>query len=131
MVVLIPLCHCLETPIWPTLDEWKGKILVIEMSESNIDPKVFGDVLKNLNAQGILAVINGIIVGRPATEDYIEEYKETLKSIVGFEANRPELPIIFNVNVGHAYPICVLPLGIKCRLDCDKKTITLLESATK
>ena len=43
----------------------------------------------------------------------------------------PELPILFNVNFGHTEPIGVIPYGVKCRLDADKKTLTLLEPATE
>ena len=51
--------------------------------------------------------------------------------MVGFEAGRPELPILYNVNVGHAYPIGVFPLGLRYEIDCDRKRLTLLESATE
>jgi len=42
-----------------------------------------------------------------------------------------DLPIFYNVNFGHSMPITVLPYGIKTELDCEKKTITLLENATE
>ena len=63
-------------------------------------------------------------------KDKIEKYKEVYKQIIGFEANLPDLPILYNVNVGHAYPIGVFPLGLKSEIDCDNKTLTLLEKAT-
>lgn len=44
---------------------------------------------------------------------------------------RPELPILYNVNFGHAEPIGIIPIGIRCRLDAGKKTLTLLERATE
>lgn len=118
------------TSLWPTEDEWKDKILLLEMSEANISPIVVGDLLRNFMTQGILKNINGIIIGRPAVKDYAEEYKEVIKNIVSFEASRPDMPIIYNVNVGHAYPIHLLPLGERYQIDCDKKTLTLLEKAT-
>ena len=51
--------------------------------------------------------------------------------MVGFEAKRPDLPILYNVNFGHAEPIGILPIGARCRLDADNKTLTLLEPATE
>lgn len=51
--------------------------------------------------------------------------------MVGFEAGRPDLPILCNVNFGHAEPIGILPIGARCRLDADQKTLTLLEPATE
>lgn len=43
---------------------------------------------------------------------------------------RPDLPILYNVNVGHAYPIGVLALGLEYQIDCTNRTLTLLEAAT-
>ena len=50
--------------------------------------------------------------------------------VVAYEADRPDLPILYNVNVGHAYPIGVFPLGLEYEIDCDNKTLALLEAAT-
>ena len=121
----------LGTSLWPALEEWKGKILLIETSEVDMHEMVLSWFLRNLHAQGILHVIKGIVVGKPAIEDKVESYKAVYKQIVGFEANLPELPILYNVNVGHAYPIGVLPLCLQYEIDCDNKTLTLLEKATE
>lgn len=118
------------TKIWPSLKEWKGKILFIETAETNMPEYELCSLLRGLQAQGIFNVINGILVGKPAFEEKYETYKEVYKKVVGIEAGRPDLPIIYNVNFGHAEPIGILPIGIKCELDCDKKKITLLENAT-
>lgn len=120
----------LGTSLWPTLDQWKGKILLIETSEVDMHEMVLSWFLRNLHAQGILHAINGIIVGKPAVEEKLEKYKDVYKQVVGFEANLPDLPILYNVNVGHAYPIGVFPLGLRYEIDCDNKILTLLESAT-
>lgn len=120
----------LGTPLWPSLDDWKGKLLLIETSEVDMPEMVLAWLLRNLQAQGILNVINGIIVGKPAVEEKYERYKEVYRQIVGFEAGLPELPILYNVNVGHAYPIGVFPLGLRYQIDCEKKTLTLMEPAT-
>ena len=121
----------LGTSLWPTLDEWKGKILLIETSEVDMPEMVLCWFLRNLYTQGILHVINGIIVGKPAVEEKLDSYKAVYKQVVGFEANLPSLPILYNVNVGHAYPIGVFPLGLQYEIDCDNKTLTLIERATE
>ena len=118
------------TPLWPGVEEWRGKLLLLETSESNMSASFLSWCLRNLQAQGILQVINGIVVGKPAFPDKIEPYKEIYRQVVGFEAGRPDLPILYNVNVGHAYPIGVFPLGLRYEIDCDKKTFRLLEPAT-
>ena len=121
----------LGTSLWPTLEEWRGKLLLLETSEANMPEDVLSWFLRNLQTQGILDVIHGIVVGKPAFRDKCESYKNVFRQVVGFEADRPDLPILYNVNVGHAYPIGVFPLGLPYEIDCDKKTLTLLEPATR
>lgn len=121
----------LGTPIWPLKDEWRGKILFIETSEEDMSCTYLTWLLRNLAAQGIFDVIKGIIVGKPARRSKYEPYKDVYKTVVGKEAKHPELPIMFNVNFGHAEPIGVLPYGLKVRLDADNKKLTLLEPATE
>ncbi len=118
------------TSLWPALDEWRGKLLFIETSEEDMPCDYLTWYLRNLQVQGIFDVISGVLVGKPARRSKYEPYKEVLRKVVGFEAGHPELPILCNVNFGHAEPICVLPIGAMCRLDADNRTITLLESAT-
>lgn len=119
------------TSLWPALDEWKNKILLIETSEADMPDIVLCWLLRNLHAQGILNIIKGIVVGKPAAEEKLDSYKEVYKQVIGFEANLPNLPILYNVNVGHAYPIGIFPLGLQYEIDCDNKTLTLIESATE
>lgn len=121
----------LGTSLWPSLKEWENKILLIETSESNMSEEVLSWFLRNLHAQGILHVINGIVVGKPPFRDKEESYKDVYRQVVGFEAGLPDLPILYNVNVGHAYPIGVFPLGLPYEIDCEKKTLRLLVPATE
>lgn len=121
----------LGTSLWPSLEEWQGKILLLETSEVDMPEMVLSWFLRNLHAQGILHVIKGIVVGKPAVEEKVEKYKGVYKQIVGVEANLPDLPILYNVNVGHAYPIGVFPLGLQYEMDCENKRFTLLEAATE
>ena len=118
------------TPLWPDLKTWKNKILMIETSNNGKILDVVKWILHNLEAQGVLSVVKGVIVGRHPYEDEVEEYKQIIKKIILDEGKHTNLPIIYNVNFGHAEPIAVLPMGIKCELDCDRKRITLLEKPT-
>ena len=111
-------------------EEWRGKIMFLETSEDDMSCDYLTWILRNLSAQGIFDVINGIILGKPARRSKYEPYKEVFRRVVGGEAGHPDLPILCNVNFGHAEPIGVLPIGVRCRLDADRRTLTLLESAT-
>jgi len=120
----------LGTPLWPGLEEWRDKILFLETSEEDMSCDLLTWILRNLQAQGIFDVIRGILVGKPARRSKYEPYKAVYRRVVGREAGHPELPILYNVNFGHAEPIGVLPYGVNCRLDADRRTLTLLEPAT-
>jgi muramoyltetrapeptide carboxypeptidase LdcA involved in peptidoglycan recycling len=41
--------------------------------------------------------------------------------------DRPELPIVFNLNIGHAMPRCILPFGVDAAVDAEKQTIQFAE----
>lgn len=122
---------CVGTSVWPSIDDWKNAILFIETSEDKPSPDLVKWIFRNLAALGILKVINGIIVGKPQNEVYYNEYKEVIKQVVVKEEHLTDLPILYNVNIGHASPIGIIPYGVITEVDCDKKTITLLESATQ
>lgn len=118
------------TSLWPEKDAWKNKILLLETSDEEISPDLLLLYLRNLGAQGILDVIKGIIVGKPHNEKYYEEYKEVYKKVLK-EYRQSNLPVIYNVNIGHAFFTGILPLGINIEIDCQEKKLTLMESATK
>lgn len=118
------------TEIWPSIQEWKDKILLLETSEEKPSPDIVTYYLRNLGAQGIFNVIKGIIVGKPQDEKYYEEYKDVYRKVMK-EFNCEKLPILYNINIGHAYPTGIIPLGVEVQIDFNNKKITLVESATK
>lgn len=119
------------TSLWPSPEEWRGKLLLLETSEDDISPDWLTWFLRGLQAQGVLHAVNGIVVGKPGYPDKLEPYKEVYRQVVGFEAGLPDLPILYNVNVGHAYPIGLFPLGLDYAIDCEEKSLTLLEPAAQ
>lgn len=118
------------TGIWPKLEEWKDKILFIETSEDKPTPNLLKFYLRNLGAQGIFNVAKGIIIGKPAAEEFYEEYKDVYRKVLK-EFKREDMPVLYNVNFGHSSPIGIIPYGIECELDVDNKKITLLESSVE
>jgi muramoyltetrapeptide carboxypeptidase LdcA involved in peptidoglycan recycling len=118
------------TAIWPSIAQWQGAILFVETSEDKPSPDLVKYTFRNLAAQGILQVLNGIIVGKPQGEVYYAEYQSVIRQVVAEEEQLNDLPILYNVNFGHARPIGILPYGINIEIDCDNRLITLLESAT-
>lgn len=110
--------------LFPSLKQWEGKILFLETSEEKPSPEKLEKELMTLKQTGIFSVINGIVVGKPQDEVYYEEYKKIYKQVVSDDT----LPILYNVNFGHAYPHCALPYGIHTTVDLTEKTISFNES---
>lgn len=112
---------CEKYRIFPSKEEWTGKILFIETCEEKPAPELFEKELTALREQGVFDVINGILVGKPQDEAYYEEYKGILQKVIDHE----DLPIVYNVNFGHATPRCVLPYGVRVMVDMKQKKILI------
>ncbi|MGO3651085.1 hypothetical protein [Vagococcus sp.] len=113
-----------EYNIFPSLEDWTGKIMFLETSEVKENPETLRKMLLKLREMGLFEVINGIIFGKPQDEVFYEEYKQILTEVVG----NNDLPIVYNVNFGHATPRCILPIGVKARVDAINQEITFLEN---
>ncbi len=116
-----PICD--KYNLMPSLDELKSKMLFIETSDNKPLPEEFERILTAFKDRGIFDVVCGIIAGKPQDETYYDEYKEIFKKVL----TDKNVPVLYNVNFGHATPRCVVPYNITCRVDYDKKTITYLE----
>lgn len=114
---------CEKYHIFPEQSEWKGKILFIETCEEKPTPDIFVRELQAIKEKGVFDFINGIIVGKPQDETFYEEYKVALKEVVSDN----KLPILYNVNFGHATPRCTLPIGAEIQADMIKKKIIIME----
>ncbi|WP_024860140.1 S66 family peptidase [Ruminococcus flavefaciens] len=108
--------------IFPTAEEWRGKILFAETSEVMPTPEMLREYLEVLRAEGVFGSINGIIIGKPMNEKYYDEYKSVWREAV----DNSKLPILYNVNFGHSAPRAILPYGAMAHVDAEKQEITLL-----
>ena len=112
---------CEKYGIFPSLEEWKGKILFIETCEEKPEPELFDKDVLALKNKGVFDVINGVLVGKPQDETYYEEYKIILKRVIDNE----QIPVVYNVNFGHSTPRCVLPYGAMAKVDMKQRKIFL------
>jgi muramoyltetrapeptide carboxypeptidase LdcA involved in peptidoglycan recycling len=119
-----------ETDYWFDKDFWNEKILFFETSEDKPTVSQVQFMLRNYGTQGIFEKVKAVLFGR--ARDYSEEEKseldETLTRVIGFEFQRPDLPIVSNMDFGHTDPQFILPLGVNSMLDCSSKIFKLLES---
>lgn len=104
---------CKKYSLFPTLEDWKGKILLLESSEEKMPPEKYKKALLALKTTGIFSVLSGILVGKPMDETYQAEYHRLLVETI----DEPGLPILANLNVGHALPRCIIPFGVEATVD--------------
>ena len=114
---------CREYHLFPEKEDWAGRILLLESSEEKPSPQKYRQALEYLKKTGVFDAVAGVLVGKPMDETYAEEYKQLLTSVI----SRPELPIVFNLNIGHAMPRCILPFGVDAMVDAEKQTIRFEE----
>ncbi|MBP5385456.1 MAG: LD-carboxypeptidase [Lachnospiraceae bacterium] len=114
---------CNQYGLFPSLEDWKGRILLLESSEEKPSPERYEKMLRVLKEYGVFRAVSGILVGKPMDETYAEEYKKLLVSVV----DDPALPILFSINIGHATPRCIIPFGVNAVVDADKQSITFAD----
>ena len=69
---------CQKYNLFPSLNEWENKILLLETSEERPKPELFRKMILKLQEYGIFDVISGLIIGKPQNEEYYNEYKHCL-----------------------------------------------------
>lgn len=114
---------CKQYGLFPSLEDWTGKILLLESSEEKMPPQTYRKALTALKETGIFDVVSGVLVGKPMDETYAREYQEILADVI----RNPKLPIVCNVNIGHAQPRCILPFGVKATVDVGAQVIRFSE----
>ncbi|MFF1724819.1 S66 peptidase family protein [Streptomyces sviceus] len=89
--------------------------------------------LQILRHIGILNRISGMVVGIPEAIDGLDspDGAPTLAEIVLDVLGDRDIPVLGNVEVGHAGPNLPMPVGIRAALDAEKRTLSLLEPAVR
>lgn len=110
--------------LFPSSEEWKGKIIFLETSEEKPSPTLYQKMLTVLKKRGVFEAVKAILIGKPQNEIYYDEYKTIITSVT----EDTETPIIFNVNFGHAYPRTIVPYGLETKVDFEQRKIIIKES---
>ena len=110
---------CEKYRLFPDAEDWRGRILLLESSEEKPSPEKYGQALEYLKGAGVFDAVSGVLVGKPMDEAYDTEYRRLLTQVIGC----PDLPIVCNLNVGHAAPRCIIPFGVDALVDADKQVI--------
>ena len=110
---------CKTYGLFPALDDWRGKILLLETCEEKMKPEKYERAVGYLKETGIFGVLSGVLVGKPMDEAYDREYRALLLNAIA----DPDLPVLCNLNIGHALPRCILPFGAEAHVDADAQII--------
>ncbi|WP_328778114.1 LD-carboxypeptidase [Streptomyces canus] len=89
--------------------------------------------LQVLRHAGILDRISGMVVGIPDGIDGLDspDASPTLREIVLDVLGDRDIPVLGNVEFGHAGPNLPMPVGIRVALDAQQRTLSLLEPAVR
>ena len=110
------------TAYWPSLE---GAVLAVEDDELT-DPVNFARNLTSLLQQPDAAGIRGLIVGRFQRASAVTG--DLLEQILARQAVLTGLPVLANVDVGHASPLATLPIGGQVEIVAsDSPRIRILE----
>jgi len=110
---------CRKYGLFPETTDWAGRILLLESSEEKMTPEKYRKAVSALKETGIFDVLSGVLVGKPMDERYAREYHRILIDVI----NNPGLPIVGNVNIGHALPRCIIPFGVEASVDVGNQVI--------
>ena len=110
---------CEKYQLFPDREDWKGRILLLESSEEKMAPDKYRKSLEYLKGRGVFDVVNGVLTGKPMDETYDREYRQILADVI----DDPSLPVVCNINIGHAKPRCIIPFGVEATVDAEKQII--------
>ena len=110
---------CEKYNLFPSLEDWRGKILLLETSEEQPDPKYYRKMVETLKKVGVFDVVSGVICGKPMNELYFDEYKKIIVDVI----DNPNISVVANINIGHATPRCIIPFGIEAEVDAVNQKI--------
>lgn len=113
---------CRKYGLFPAKEEWQGRILLLESSEEQMAPAKYQKALEYLKDAGVFAAVSGVLVGRPMDGVWQAEYEQLLRQVI----DDPALPVVCGLNVGHALPRCIVPLGVPARVDVQAQKIEFL-----
>jgi len=108
-------------------ERFDGAVLFLE--DLNVPTINVWNDLHVLRLGGVLDRIAGLLIGPVETVSVMPEAPQSLRDVVLDVLGDRDIPVIGNVNLGHAGPRVPLPLGVRAAIDADARTIELVEGA--
>ena len=110
-------------------ERFDGAILFWE--EAFTSTSVVWNDLHVLRQAGVLDRISGMVVGRPFEVEPTPPGPDSLRDIVLEVVGQRDIPVLGDVDVGHAGPNLPMPLGIRAEMDADALALSLLEPVVR
>ena len=114
--------------------EFDGAILFFE--DVKLPPYYLDGLLNQLKDAGKLQQAVGVVVGEMKDCDYgdLRESSEwprsrTLEDVLDQYLEPLGVPVLYKLPLGHGKHLASLPLGVRCTLDADSRTLTVDEPA--
>jgi muramoyltetrapeptide carboxypeptidase len=101
---------------------------LLEPSEEAPSPAHVDAYLTDLEQLGVFDAASALLVARPY--GYTEDARRTLWEVVERRTERSGLPVLGNIEAGHADPKVTLPLGVRAEVDTRRMVVRLLEAPT-
>ncbi len=111
------------TDFWPDLE---GMILFVEDDEEESTSSV-ARYFRQLRHIGVFDEITGLLIGRfPQAVGFKGD--DSLRMIIQECTEGYDFPTVSEMDFGHTSPIMTIPVGVRSRLDTEKKELTYLEA---
>lgn len=124
---IMELC---KTPIELTPEDYDYAILFVEDIPEFFDEEMIRTFFGYLGQTGILNRIHGILIGKVNESASFDGRARIIREIVSGTYSCT-IPIVYGLNFGHSSPTCLLPYGALTQIDCNTKTISVMESGVK
>lgn len=111
-----------------SLDDYKDSILFMEDIPYFFTSENVVRFFRWLGEKGFLQALSGIIIGKICEVIDFSIYGDVIRHIICDEYGMKNLPVLYGLNFGHSSPMFVIPYGAKAKIDCIKKTFSILES---
>ncbi|WP_308346422.1 LD-carboxypeptidase [Streptomyces sp. ISL-66] len=117
------------TPFALAPEHFDGAVLFWEEVDRPVT-RIWND-LHNLRLSGVLDRIAGMVIGLPSDVTPYERGGDPVglrEAVLDVLAQR-DIPVLAQVDFGHASPNLPLPIGVRAEVDADNRTLSLLEPA--
>ncbi|MGH3002536.1 MAG: S66 family peptidase [Gaiellaceae bacterium] len=124
---------CLETICWHLKGSsaWldpSGSIFLLELSEEAPSPADVDAYLTDLEQLGLFDAVAALLVARPY--GYTTEDAKALWDVVARRTEASGIPVLGNLEAGHADPMITLPFGVEAEVDVRQGALQTLDAPT-